>query len=288
MKATLVDEAGVLLLKHGFTVKTLSRGCFDLVARKEDAILLVKALEDANSISSEYAEAMLKISGYIGASPTIVAKKAGSPLEDGVVYLRFGVYTLSCGTLGSTLDNKLPFLLSSKAGLTAAVVGGLLKKKREESGYSLGEVSRKVGVSKRMITRYESGGADISVNRAYSLQKLFGRNIFRKIDLFGRAKAVPASRKSEFAEKYTKLGFEADDAKKVPFDVIARKDREIIFTEIGEKTNPQLLPLQKLIEADTLVIFKKKKPKGIPALTKKEFLGYDSAKELIKFLKEFE
>ncbi len=288
MKATLVDDAGVLLLKHGFTVKTLSRGCFDIAARKEATILLIKVLEDANSISSEYAEAMLKISGYIGASPLIVAKKAGSLLEGGVVYLRFGVYTLSHETFRSTLDNKFPFLLSSKAGLTAAVVGGLLKKKREALGYSLGEVSRKVGVSKRMITRYESGVADVSVNKAYSLQKLFGRNIFRGIDIFGRAKAVPSSGKSEFAEKYTELGFEADDAKKVPFDVIARKEREIIFTEIGEKTSPQLLPLQKLIEADTLVIFKKKKPEGIPALTKKEFLEYESAGELIKFLKEFE
>ncbi len=288
MKAALVDDAGVLLLKHGFTVKTLSRGCFDLVARKDAVILLVKVLEDANSISPEYAEAMLKISSYIGASPIIVAKKAGSPIEGGVVYSRFGVYTLGYETFRSALDNKFPFLLSSKAGLTAAVVGELLKKKREKSGYSLGEVSRKVGVSKRMITRYESGSADVSVNKAYSLQKLFGRNIFREIDIFGRTKAVPASGKSEFAEKYTELGFEADDAKKVPFDVIARKDREIIFTEIGEKTNPQLLPLQKLIEADTLVIFKKKKPKDIPALTKKDFLNLDSAKELIKFLKEFE
>ncbi len=288
MKATLLDSVGVLLLKHGFTVKSLTRGCFDLVARKDAIILLIKILEDANSISSEYAESMIKLSSYIDASPLIVAKKAGNILEDGIVYSRFGVYTLSPETFSSTLDNKFPFILSNNAGLTAAVIGERLRKKREEAGYSLGEVSRKVGVSKRMITKYESGVADVSVNRAYSLQRIFGRNIFRKINIFGSAKEIPLSKKSEFAEKYTELGFKADDTRKVPFDVIARKDREIIFTEIGEKANPQLLPLQKLIEADTLVIFRKKKPKGTPALTKKEFLEYESAGELIKFLKEFE
>lgn len=288
MKATLVDGVGVLLLKHGFTVKSLTRGCFDLVARKDTSILLIKVLEDANSISFEYAEAMIQLSSYIDAAPIIIAKKAGSILEDGIVYSRFGVYTLSYETFRSTLDNKFPFILSNKAGLTAAVIGEKLRQKREEAGYSLGEVSRKVGVSKRMITKYESGVADVSVNKAHSLQRIFGRNIFRKIDIFGRAKAMPASGKSEFAEKYTELGFKADDTKKVPFDVIARKDKEIILTEIGEKTNPQLLPLQKLIEADTLIIFKKKKPKDMPALTKKEFLDFESAKELIKFLKEFE
>jgi len=288
MKATLVDDIGILLLKHGFTVKSLTRGCFDLVARSGASILLIKVLEDANSISEEYSEAMRKISSYIDAAPIILAKKAGNYLEDNVVYSRFGVYTLNYHTFGNALENTMPFMLSSKAGLIASVIGERLKQKREESGYSLGEISRKLGVSKRMIAKYESGLADISVNKAYSLYKIFGGGIFRKINILESWKTVPESKKSEVAKKYANLGFEADDTKKVPFDVIARKDREIILTEVGDKTNPQLLPLQKLIEADTLVIFKEKKPKKIPALTKKEFLDFESANELIKFLKEFE
>ena len=288
MKQGLIDEVGILLLKRGFTVKSLTRGCFDLVARKDITILLIKMLEDADSISEEYAIAMRKVSSYIDASPVIIAKTAGSYLEDGVVYSRFGVYTLNYHTFSSVLQNTLPFILSNRAGLTASVIGEKLKRKREESGYSLGEVSRKVGVSKRMIAKYESGLADVSVNKAYPLYKIFGSGIFRKINILESWKAVPESKKSEVAKKYANLGFEADDTKKVPFDVIARKGKEIILTEVGDKTNPQLLPLQKLIEADTLMIFKEKKPKKIPALTKKDFLDFESAKELIKFLKEFE
>ncbi|MAG15481.1 hypothetical protein CMO88_00295 [Candidatus Woesearchaeota archaeon] len=288
MKKTLIDDIGILLLKHGFTVKSLRSGSFDLVARKDITILLIKILEDANSISKEYAEAMRKVSGYIDAAPIVITKKAGSYLEDGVVYSRFGVYTLNRNTFQSTLENRFPFILSSKAGLTAAVVGEKLKQKREESGLSLGEISRKVGVSKRMISKYESGLADVSVNKAVSLYKMFGSGIFRKVDVFQSWKSFPELRKSTVAGKYTDLGFEADDTKKVPFDVIAKKDKEIILTEVGDKRNPQLQPLQKLIEADTLIIFKDKKPKKVPALTKKEFLNFDSAKELIKFLKEFE
>ena len=126
------------------------------------------------------------------------------------------------------------------------------------------------------------------MNKAYSLYKIFGSGIFRKVNVLKSWKSIPESKKSEIAKKYANLGFAADDTKKVPFDVIARKDDEIILTEIGDKTNPQLLPLQKLIEADTLIIFKEKKPKKIPALTKKEFMDFDSSEELIKFLKEFE
>ena len=33
--------------------------------------------------------------------------------------------------------------------------------------------------------------------------------------------------------------------------------------------------------------YKKKKPKGVAALTKKEFMDFEKANELIKFLKEY-
>lgn len=288
MKRTLSDDISVLLLRHGYTVKSLSSGSFGLAARRDTDILLIKVLEDANSVSEEYTKAMARISSYIAAAPIIIAQKAGHYLEDGVVYSRFGVSTLNYNTFRSTLENDLPFVFSSNAGLTAAVVGVKLRQRREESGYSLGEVSRKVGVSQRMIAKYESGKADVSVAKAYSLYKLFGGNIFRKIDVFSLRKAATDPKKSAVAQKYSSLGFEADDISRVPFDVIAKKDREIILTEVGDKANPQLLPLQKLIEANTLVIFNRKKPKAMPALTKKEFLEYESAKELIKFLKEYE
>ena len=83
------------------------------------------------------------------------------------------------------------------------------------------------------------------------------------------------------------MGFEASDAKKSPFDIIARKDNELILTEVGDKTRPDFSSLSKLLDADNLVIFKKKKPKDVPAVTKEEFLEFEKANQLIKFLKEF-
>ena len=77
------------------------------------------------------------------------------------------------------------------------------------------------------------------------------------------------------------------DTKKVPFDVMAKKEKELILTKVGDDVG-QLKSLSKLIDADKLVIFKKKKPKDVPALTKEEFMEFEKAKELVKFLKEFE
>ncbi|MBN2454028.1 hypothetical protein JXB11_00630 [Candidatus Woesearchaeota archaeon] len=287
MKKGLLEEIGIMLLREGFTVKTLTRTCFDVVARRGSQIILIKVLEDANSITEEYAEQMKRISSYISASPVVLAEKAGNKLEDNVVYSRFGVFTLNKSTFQNCLANKMPFVMSTKAGLTAAVAGEKLKEKIEEQGYSLGAISRRIGVSKRMVMRYEEG-SDISVNKARVLHNIFGPVVFRKIDIFSEGKPEPQKSGSSIVKKYGTLGFEAAETKKAPFDIVAKKEREIIFTEIGDKANPHLQPLTQMINADNLVIFKKKKPKHLPALTKKEFMEFESANELIKFLKEFE
>jgi len=69
--------------------------------------------------------------------------------------------------------------------------------------------------------------------------------------------------------------------------VIAKKDNEIILTEVGDKKHGKLHSIARLLDTDNLVIFNKKKPKDIPAVTKEEFLSFEKAKELIKFVKEF-
>ena len=292
MKQTLLERVSIYLLKKGYTLRTLTRTAFDILARKESQILLIKLLEDANSVSEEYTKEMMKISDYISASPLIIAEKAGGKLEDNVVYARFGIYCLNYNTFCSCVDNKMPFIKRDHAGLKAQIIGDRLRQKIEEEGLSLGSLAKKLGVSRKMVQNYEKGEAEITVNKALRLYDILGHSVFDKIDVFGSRSQKPAieASKGDIARKYGDLGFDAAETRKAPFDIIARKDKEIILTEIGDKTPPQLKPLSKLIDADKLVIFKKKKPKekDIPSLTKKEFLEFDKAKELIKFLKEFE
>ncbi|MBI2661195.1 hypothetical protein HYX09_02900 [Candidatus Woesearchaeota archaeon] len=220
MKQKPLEQIELFLLRKGFTVKSLARGCFDIVARKDSTIMLVKALEDANSISKENAEEMIAVSSYINASPLIVAEKAGARLEDNVVYSRFGIWTINAGTLQNCISSKFPFIRSTQAGFTASIKG--------------------------------------------------------------------SRQQTDIAAKYVQLGFEATDTRKTPFNVIAKKDNEVILTEVGDRINPEAVSLSKLIEAGNLVIFKNKKPaKEVASMKKEEFLGFEKANELIRFLKEF-
>lgn len=288
MKETLLDKASIFLLRKGFTIKNLTRTCFDVLARKSSQILLVKILEDANSISRQYTDEMMSVASYINASPVIVAEKAGSMLQDNVVYSRFGIYTLNLGTFMGCISSKFPFIRRSKAGLTASVAGKKLREKREEMGYSLNSLSKKVGVTSRMIIRYENENSEVTVSRAMKIYDLFGHKVFNPVDIFPQRSQHPESKfETEVTKKYMELGFDATETKKTPFDIIARKGDELILTEVSDRVNPQMQPLSKLVDADNLVIFQKKKPKDIPSMTKKEFMDFEKANELVKFLKEF-
>ena len=286
MKQKLLDKVSIFLLKKGFTIRNLTRTCFDLLARKNEQILLIKVLEDANSISRQYTEEMVTVASYANASPFIVADKAGNKLEDNIVYSRFNICTLNFKTFLNCIDNRFPFIRRGKAGLTASVVGKKLKEKREELGYSLNALSKKIGVTSRMIMKYENENSEVTINRAMKIYDLFGHHVFSEVDIFSRHQ-LQSKFETEVSRKYIELGFNATETKKTPFDIIARKDEELILTEVSDNVNPQMQSLSKLLDADNLVIFQKKKPKNIPSMTKKEFMDFEKANELVKFLKEF-
>ena len=287
MKQALLEKLNIFLLKKGFTIKNLTRTCFDALARRNEQILLIKVLEDANSISREYTEEMIAIASYASASPLIIAEKAGNRLEDNIVYSRFDIYTLNFNTFLNCINNKFPFVRRSQAGLTASVVGKKLKEKREELGYSLNALSKKLGVTSRMVIKYENENSEVTINKAMKMYDLFGEEIFNEVNVFMQNKQPESKFETEVSRKYVELGFNAAETKKTPFDIIARKEKELIFTEVGDNVNPQMQSLTKLLDADNLVIFHKKKPKNIPSMTKEEFMDFEKANELVRFLKEF-
>ena len=283
MKNKIIDEASVFLLRKGFLVKALNY-CFDILARKGSEILLIKVLEDANALNKEYINEMENISGFINAKPIIIAEKSGEKLEDNVVYSRFNVNTLNFFTFKNAMNDKALFVRSKRAGLTVEIDTSQLKNILNEEEISMNSLAKRIGVSVQMIKRYETGKAEVSIDKAAKFYDVFGSKVFKRVEIFANAK-IENNTKSEFSMKYKNLGFNAAETMKVPFDIIARKENEVILTKIGDKVDKNLDAVSKLIEADDLVIFNKKKPKDIPSLKEDEFLELKKAKELLKIIK---
>jgi len=223
MKKNLLEKASIFLLKKSFTVKSLTRSCFDILARNKERILLIKVLEDANSISHEFAEEMHKIAACIAATPIIISEKASDMLQDNVVYTRFDIYTLNLNTFMNCINNKFPSIKRTQAGLTASLLGNKLKEKREQLGYSLNYLSKSIGVTSRMISKYENEDSEVTINKAMKIYDIFGHEVFNQVDIFSKIEKINLTTKTEFSKKYVNLGFNATDIKKAPFDVIAKK-----------------------------------------------------------------
>nr|MBI4157108.1 hypothetical protein [Candidatus Woesearchaeota archaeon] len=282
MKNNLIEEINIKLLNKGFTVKNIDL-FFDILAKKKDKTILIKILEDANSISIETAKDMISLASFIYASPLIISNKAGLNLEDNVTYSRFNVPVINLQTFHNCLDNNLPFLKSTRAGLTASFDKNKIKDLREE--YSLNTISKKLGVSKSMVLKYEKGST-ISHKKIIRIYDSFG-NIFSEIDPLTRKVEISENYSSEFGKKYFSLGFKVSEFLKTPFDLASKRYNEIILTKVGDKFDEDLIRLADILGVDDLVIFEKKKPKDIPSIKKDEFLELEKAKELIKVVKEF-
>ncbi|MFH0798299.1 MAG: helix-turn-helix domain-containing protein, partial [Candidatus Woesearchaeota archaeon] len=155
MKGRIIADLSLFLLKEGYMLKGLN-SAFDILARRNDKTLLIKVIQDANSLNASQIMQMKNIASYISGSPLIVAETASYALEGNVVYSRYGVVTITLDTFKECVRKSSPFVRASKAGLTASVDGTKLKGAREKGGYSMNSLAKRIGVSNRMIAKYEN------------------------------------------------------------------------------------------------------------------------------------
>ena len=102
MQAVLVQSIVKILKKAGFTltdiVETKPR-CFDIVARRDKIVLLIKVLYNIDSLKVEMAEEMKMIAKLLNASPIVVGERFKFDyLERGGVYNRYGLPVINTAT----------------------------------------------------------------------------------------------------------------------------------------------------------------------------------------------
>ena len=299
----LMQQTATALKTCGYQTHLLARNCFDIIARGPHT-LLIKILTNANAFSNVYVHELQQICAYMHASPLIVAENAGAILNEGVIYSRLGVSVISLETLKMALKHRAPSMISTNAGIAIGIDGPKLKQLREAQGLSLQQLAFRLGVSRRMVARYETNFTEMTLPRAQRLLNLFGDQIFHKIDVFDHrhrdAKHVMHDTSSPLTTKYFQLGFHALNTQHAPFDILARRQTpeehqeepipDIIFTAVGDRHKPGLHDMAKLFDAHSLYIFHRQRPsvhEEIPTLSQTEFMRFHQYGDLMDFLREF-
>ena len=120
----------------------------------------------------------------MGEFPLIVGERArDAELERGAVYVRYGIYAISPATLYDYFVEKIPPLVyASPGGLYVNINGDVLRDLREKRNMSLGDLGNVLGVSRRTISKYESGmGTTLDV--AIRIEEFFDTGVVESIDL---------------------------------------------------------------------------------------------------------
>ncbi|MFA5613288.1 MAG: transcriptional regulator [Methanoculleus sp.] len=212
---------------------------FDLITKKGDTLVIIKVVPHIDSVSADIAWDLDLIARLLDATPLIVGERARDvELERGVVYIRYGLFAISPETLFDYFVEGLsPLVYASPGGLYVKIKGDLLHEVRVRSRMSLGDLASKLGVSRRTISKYESGmGTTLDV--AIRLEELFSAPLIEMIELLDYQSSEPRTRPVESATEdilvdLERMGMEIHAMRRAPFQALALFDRHTILTAYG-------------------------------------------------------
>jgi putative transcriptional regulator len=233
----LISEVRGVLAKTGFFLGDEHEGrglSFDIVARRDEQLLLVKVLQNADALGKDGAGELRLLATTLGGSPIVVGEHTGGgPMEEGVIYSRFGVPILSKRTFVDLLEEGIPpFMFSAPGGLYVRLDANALRRARDERGISLGTLADVAGVSRRTIQMYLDG-MSATVDIAVRLEEFLGEPLVQPVDPFAYSKETGsilssfdafASFERDVFEKLKSLGFDVFPTVRSPFEAMASRE----------------------------------------------------------------
>jgi len=246
MQISIVESILKILEKAGFDVTDLVETkprCFEIVARKDDLIILIKALYNIDSLKSDMAEDMKAVAILLKASPLVIGERFKLDyLDRGVVYNRYGIPVINTATFYDLIvDGIPPIIYSAPGGYYVKLDSEKIREAREKLGVSLGQLAKELGISRRAVKKYEEG-VDTSVENALKLEAILDTNIVKAINILkyldeeiNEERDIGLSEEeSEIVDQLRGIGVKVYPIRHAPFDVISKPKNELVLTGIRQ------------------------------------------------------
>ncbi len=282
---------------------------FDIIARKDDILLIIKVLTNIDSFSDDVARELRTLCSVLHATPLLIGEHNGfNKLEDNVVYLRFGVQAITLDTLKNYLLEKNSIrIYAGPGGLYVRINEEKLKKLRQEKNISLGSFARHINVSRRTVQMYEEG-MNARVDVAERIEELLEHSIITPIDVFknqdldtdisslyDQALQHFEHFQREIFLLLQEAGYKIFPLDKFPFEAVSKEKEKILLTCI-QKYNAQLSKraqvvnsISKITEKHAVVITDKDGKQnihGTPVIAKKELKKLRDPEEVLRLILE--
>lgn len=308
----VLTEIRDILIDVGFSVSephSIRSISFDIVARRDDVMLIVKVLGNVDAFNSENAKELQVIANLLQGSPFIIGSKSStSDIENGVVYFRHGIPIISLGTFKDFfLEDVPPFVFAAPGGLYVHIDGELLRNIRELNRISLGSLAEIAKVSRRSIQLYESGMGAM-VDAALRIEEFLKTPLilpinplkcFAKteeessqwIDSFERFKGL----EKDVFHRLDALGYSIAPTTKSPFDALTKDKKTLILTSIEHydgtlrKRARVVTNISKVVEKHSVIFVEKTRKmslEGSPLIGKKELSKINDPEGMIELILE--
>lgn len=294
---------------------------FDLAARRDATLLLLKVLKNIDALDAGEAERLRELGALFPAIVLVIGHASGaSELDAGVVYTRYDVPIVNEETLVEFLEKGiLPFLYARPGGTFARVDGERLRRLRLARGLSLGTLASIAGVSRRAIQLYEDGaGAEITV--IDRIEGYLGQPVVEPIDLFETERPPAAARDAPPSDaapsdgpehgvppsgdpwrdgvlrQLDGIGLEMTVTRRAPFDALARTP-DILLAAIGSLRTALhraevLYGLARVAEGHAMFVVRETVHRptidGLPILSIRELRRHRDPDELLEAITERE
>lgn len=303
-RGNLLQQIEQLLKSQGYKTSDIyEQGSFDIVARKNLLILLLKTFLNIDSINEHNAHEMKQLANIFLASPIIIGEKSrNGPLEEGVIYERYDIPTIGLDTFRNMIVyNEYPEILADRGGYFVKIDGNVIKQYREEYSMSLKDLANLAHVSRATMYKYENGIVRANTETAMILEEILNTKVTLDIDLLKQ----PQNDNIKFSDDVndlSKLGYGVLSTNKSPFDAVAKmkssdKDSPLLTNVEKNRTEKTLkrmaIPLKDLSMVTTsepVFIINNEKIKEsigtIPVIKSWELKEFENSKELLKMIKE--
>ncbi len=294
-RTELLTSIREILRSAGFSVSdpcTIRLPGFDLVARRDDTLLIIKALANIDGLSEEVGKELRALAYLLKATPLLIGEKNGvNNLEDDVVYFRFGIQAVTLLTLVDHVVEKTPVdAYAAPGGLYVNLDKEKIRRLRQERNISLGAFARHVHVSRRTVRMYEDG-MSARIDIAIRIEELFEQPVTTPIDLLKpllvETERLPSYKNDHMKEfqrevfsKLQQVGYKIIPMDRCPFEALSKEKEKILLTcvqEYNKKLEDKahlMSSISKITEKHAVVFtnkdINKKNVKGTPIIMRKD------------------
>jgi len=318
-RAELVKNIREIMSNAGFYVSDLYSMRpigFDLIARRDNSLLIIKVLTNINALSENVAKELIVLSELLNGHPLLIGERSGAGfLEDDVVYDRFGIQSISPETLKSHLLDGAPLkIYAAPGGFYVNLDNERLTKLRQKQNISLGSFARSVKVSRRTVRMYEEG-MNARVEFASRIEELLGDTVTLSIDILRKNQKKPQPEEKEIKPSYSyaqtdrikgfqrevfsilkQIGYEIIPMDRCPFDAVSKNKERILLTCVHRYDKKLLRKAQivssisKITEKQAVLFTEGEVNRtnidGTPLIIKKELRKIRGPEEIIELILE--